>query len=395
MTKEEALNPKPNDKIAHLTPEEIDEVIKLYYSGKKVSEIAEAFNIRLSHNELSSLLPPIVVIEEECPYCSLPLWKDRSSRSWSIEKDPYCPNCMHTASPHCNCINCRTERERLTALEEERKRKILSEIVRLENYEPVEYQDLTLTQRTYTGAVLRAGFSEDMSVIKPFDSFDEPLSPTKELDREIFDALTKSEILKISPESPITAFAEVEDDGNFTYYIYKVYLHLNLTSSETDRLWIIDRLINPPKHNESDVDKVLMLWRKIALSECIQYLLYNMDQVGFDFNPGKKTNLVFEDLLLKFSTSQIFGIIWSGVTHASRYFQEGNVSRKQAANSVITNCQRYGEKAILNKWDLKEFNRVKECPQTSLSKIFYNRVLGIGDSGFYEIPRILYSDGEG
>jgi hypothetical protein len=34
MTKEEALNPKPNDKIAHLTPEEIDEVIKLYYSGK-------------------------------------------------------------------------------------------------------------------------------------------------------------------------------------------------------------------------------------------------------------------------------------------------------------------------------------------------------------------------
>lgn len=119
-----------------------------------------------------------------------------------------------------------------------------------------------------------------------------------------------------------------------------------------------------------------------------------MSTVDFKFNPGKKTNVVLKDLLNNFSTSQIYGIIWSGVTSATRYLQEGNITRRQATNSVITNCQRYGEKALLENWNVKHFNRTKNCQQSVISKYFFNRVMQIGDAGFTEIPRVLFKDEE-
>jgi hypothetical protein len=101
--------------------------------------------------------------------------------------------------------------------------------------------------------------------------------------------------------------------------------------------------------NEEDKNEALIIWKEIALNECLEYFKYQMDKVKFDFNPGEKTSTVFKDLLEHFSVAQIYGIIYKAIANAIRYYQETNIARKQAANSVIGNCQRYGEKTIVEK----------------------------------------------
>ena len=133
------------------------------------------------------------------------------------------------------------------------------------------------------------------------------------------------------------------------------------------------------------------IWKKIALDESIEYLLYSMDSIGFDFEVGDKTRKTFSDLLKTFSVSQIYNIIWRSSNTSLRFYKEMHVNKKHAANSVITNCRNYGEQAIANKYDLTNYNRVGKCLQSEISEFFFNKILQIGDDGFFCVPRVLNS----
>ena len=102
-----------------------------------------------------------------------------------------------------------------------------------------------------------------------------------------------------------------------------------------------------------------------------------------------KTYITFDILLNDFSVSQIYGIIWKMVANASKRYLEGGISKKHAANSVISACERFAVQAKINNWSLKGYNRPKDLPQSSLSSFFFNRVLGIGDMGFKLPPTMM------
>ncbi|MCC9294963.1 hypothetical protein LN736_08855 [Clostridium sp. WLY-B-L2] len=65
------------------------------------------------------------------------------------------------------------------------------------------------------------------------------------------------------------------------------------------------------------------------MSECLEYLNFQMDSVRFDFNPGKKTIAVFNDLLDNFSVSQIYGIIYKAITNATKFCQGSDISKNR------------------------------------------------------------------
>ena len=91
--------------------------------------------------------------------------------------------------------------------------------------------------------------------------------------------------------------------------------------------------------------------------------MYQMNKVGFNFSIGDKTIAVINELLDSFSVSQIYSIIYRAITNATRYYQEGGVSKKQAANSVVSRCQGFGERALIDGWELARYKRIKELPQ--------------------------------
>lgn len=52
------------------------------------------------------------------------------------------------------------------------------------------------------------------------------------------------------------------------------------------------------------------------------------------------------------------------------------------------NAQSFADRARLNNWNLQKYGR-GECPESALSKFFFERVLKIGYDGFNSKPRKL------
>ena len=56
-------------KLAHLTSEQVDDLVKRYNEGEKLASLIEAFNIDAKPAGLVHLLPPVVHEDLPCPYC--------------------------------------------------------------------------------------------------------------------------------------------------------------------------------------------------------------------------------------------------------------------------------------------------------------------------------------
>ena len=56
-------------KLAHLTPEQVDDLVKRYNDDEKLTSLIEAFNIDAKPAGLVHLFPPLVHKDLPCPYC--------------------------------------------------------------------------------------------------------------------------------------------------------------------------------------------------------------------------------------------------------------------------------------------------------------------------------------
>ncbi|GIM29305.1 hypothetical protein CPJCM30710_19710 [Clostridium polyendosporum] len=389
---------KLNEKLAHLTEQEVNTLMNRYYNNNKAKDLVEEYKIDINPSKLYTLFPPTVCDEKLCPYCANPLLIKRPSKSsYSFNtNNAYCINCGHEDSMFCNCTHCQ-EKKRIAELKKEeeqkkiaqRKRVLINETYNLNKYKPVKINELTLRDKVYLGALLRIALTEDMKKIKPLEYVERTLAPTLGYTKEILRALIYKNIILVSPDSKIEAFPDSSDEIEFphVYYINKVSYVLNIDFEENYEKELAI-LINPSEINEEDKNEALKIWQDISLEECLEYLNYQMDKVKFEFNAGEKTIAIFKDLLQNFSVCQIYGIIYRSIANATKYYQETDISRKQAANSVVGNCQRYGERAIIEKWQLSKYNRVHECPQSMISEFFFNRITKIGELGF-EMPPII------
>lgn len=380
-----------DERLSHLTIEEINELIKEYYADIKTSELIDKYKIDITPSRLYTIFPPIVCEDDLCPYCNLPMLLKRSSKSGYSISNKYCQICGHEESVFCKCDNCNKKGNIEKEKREEERRRILDikkqkieDVYKLGRYIPVRVKDLTFLDKVYLGALLRSALSEDMSYIIPIGKIEKSLSPTLEYDKKILNTLREKRIILVSPDSDIEAFPDDEDDFPNSFYIYKVRYVLNI-DFEGDYEQGIASLLNPLELVEENKEDALDIWREIALEECLEYLDYQMRKVKFKFSPGEKTITIFKDILENFSVSQVYGIIYRSVSNATRYYQESNISKAQASNSVVGGCQRYAERALAESWSLQKYKRAYDIPQSIISEFFFNRVTNIGYLGF-DIP---------
>jgi hypothetical protein len=379
-----------SEKLSHLSDKEIKDLIRRYYDKEKVSDLLKEYNIKLRPSQLVKHLPP-EILDEKCIYCDLNLIKPRQSRDyyWS-EPEAYCPNCKHENDASCTCENCSEIRRRKRELERLRKQEILDQVLRIEESSKVDLDSLTFTQKVYLGALLREGISEDFNYIKPIRYYINPLSPTSELQSEILDTLIKANIIVVHPDTD-PEYTEITDAENcsFRYYPSEVLWYVNVKKEGFNKVPLIESIIMPTELSEDDYGEALLLWKKISLHESIEYFQYSVKSIlGIDYIIGDKTVSVLRDLLNDYSVSQIYGIIYRSTNNALRFQVEKGTSRKHAANTIIGSAQSYGERAKVKKWDLQKYNRIRECPESALSKFFYERILKIGYEGFYQPPNM-------
>ncbi|OCY42478.1 hypothetical protein BFR77_08485 [Acinetobacter pittii] len=78
----------------------------------------------------------------------------------------------------------------------------------------------------------------------------------------------------------------------------------------------------------------------------MQYLMFKMKSVRYDFSPGPKTTTVFQNLVVNFSVGQIYSIIYKAIANSSEQYLSGKVNKFHAQNMVISSCEGFGERAI-------------------------------------------------
>lgn len=386
---------KINEKLQHLDGESIVKLMEMYYSGHKTAtELIELYNIKTTPSNLFKLFPEEQVMGKKCIYCESNMYVKRPSKT-SFNRNiniPFCPSCGHEESYRCKCEGCITNREiELRKREKERqeeiarKKKLIYETYNLSNSVRCKLDGLKFLDKLYLASVCRVLLSEDGVTTIPLDDFDDIIAPNDKV-YDILRYLYHNNIILVSPTSDINAF---EDGENFpsTFYLSRVKFHINVEYNN-DKMETVREILSPTIDLQENLTVAYNIWREIALGECLDYLIYQMGKVGFNFSIGDKTISVINELLDSFSVSQIYSIIYKAITNATRYYQEGGISKKQAANSVVSRCQGFGERALIDGWELTRYKRIKELPQSSLSKVLFNKLYKIGDKCIDEVPSV-------
>ena len=373
--------------LSHLSSSDISTLMARYYGGESATKLMKEYGISGRASDLYKLFPPEVFPSYICEYCDEPLVIKRPSKTRQnaprYESELYCPICGHKPfQSQCKCENCleaekmRLE-EQLTKIDDVYSRELV----------PVDFSTLSFTSKVFLGALCRGLLKENMYEIAPLAHSGAILTPTDQMLDILYEDLTNNGVIAVSPRSPLSAFNTNCDDFPRRYYTYLVTYYLNLLFPE-NKQDLFTEILNPSYYSPECADEALALWKEIAVSECIEYLQYRLKMVGFEFTPGEKTHKTFEIILNDFSVSQIYGIIWRAVADASKLYLEKGITKIHAANSVIGACERYAERAKINGWDLTQYNRIRDLPQSVLSLFYFNRVLGIGEKGFRNRPTI-------
>jgi hypothetical protein len=100
---------------------------------------------------------------------------------------------------------------------------------------------------------------------------------------------------------------------------------------------------------------------------------------------GEKTKKVFLSLLEYFPISKIYNLIWVSVTNAAAYQVRSGISRQQAANTVIGNCQKRAEKALNEQWQIKSYKKDFQIPESTRVSLFSDVLTDLGDRFYNEI----------
>lgn len=385
--------------LEHLSKEQILEVIKKYYKDEKIKDILEEYEIPVTPSRLVRIFPTRFV-NEECEKCGAQLVVNFESKTnnYMNSKQPYCTECGHSRDAIvCNCTSCKEERmeahlkaEALRKKAKQEKKEIITNA--LKGHEEPEILEWNLTEedRLYISVILRAALSEDMSVIEPLNTVERSrsIAPTEKLQTEIINTLSARDILNVSLKSELDAFDVTVDEigrNRISYQIYAVKYELNIIPEDGNYSAMIKRLMYPDPEL-FDEEFCYEMWRKVALNESEQYLLYEMDKVGYNFSPGEKTYRVLEYLLDHFSTAQIYNIIYRAVANSTRRYQAREITKIHAQNSVITSCEKQGEKAVAENWSLKPYGRRSDLPESIISEVLFNSIMQISSLGFSEKP---------
>lgn len=398
VEKEELNFTKLDYRISHLTHDQIWELIQEYYAGEKVADLIKKYKINVSVSHLFALFPP-VNSEIICPYCNVPMvspWESKNSPSLLSFHGTYCIQCKHKNSSLCNCKNCkevqknkeieeREEKERLL----EKKRAFLLNNVKFSGQKLIPEKELSLKDRLYLAVVLRSSLSENNEYIEPLEEKKKTLAPSEAFEVEIINHLMDRRIIGIHGMSNLDAFEVDYSKESIKYYIYKVCYSINIEAEDSNSGEMIKRLLYPDFSDEEGVRQFCYeMWKRIALEECLGYLLFQMKRVGYSFNPGEKTISVFEHLLEHFSVSQIYSFIYSAVGKSTQRYQSKEITKLHAQNSVISYCEYYGQKALAEDWVVKGYSRIRELPETTISFVLFTSIMQESGIGFSEKPTL-------
>lgn len=380
--------------LSHLSESELKALKERYYGPGTVKQLVEEYDLNIRPGDLYKHFPETET-DKSCPHCGgvimqRPISKSEASYRYGENRGMHCSICEHILNRNCRCSGCLNAAQKKRDDERKKRIEVLTKFVDKRAPEKVEIETASTIDRIYLGALLRSLLDENLETIYSLNELYSDFAPYYKFEHQILKDLEEKRFIKIDLDNCSSEFQVdiiSEDRAELIYDYRRLVYKVNFYSKNLSQEEVIDSLINP----ESQIPQgdLLEIWKLISLNECYEYLNYT---VGALFNIGHecgpKAELIFSDLLGKYSTAQIFNIIYSRGNYALRFKTEKRVNSMHAANSILTMIVNYSERVAVEKWELKNYSRPSDHQETILSKFFFGRILKIGDKSFLTPPSI-------
>lgn len=379
-----------HEKLAHLRPKQIIQLMDEYYAGVRVKKLIEDYKVNCRPNDLHKYFPPIV-LDKKCPICGENFLKKRPSKT-EIEnqgnpyrkieaKKPYCPSCGHIDDDICECAACVEKRKKEEIKREAELEKMANEIkIELEKSYTgkVSVDELGFKDRIYLASLLGYGLSDDANVIKSLSECENSYSCLAEgdMDERIVDYLLKRNIIIIDTSYLVYAFKQGKIENKYMRYKLNVEI-------DDNNICALQELMSPKIDfsDENNIVDAYNLWKEVAMNDCIAFLVNEMRKKNVEFCPVKKTYILIDSMLKHFSTLQVQYIIYKSIDEISSKYTKSKPKRGVFSDIVFSRMECWDSSMTYMESELPEYRDSKKLLNNNLHGVLFSKVLGLGDKG--------------
>lgn len=376
-------NPPLHGKLAHLTNEQVIELISEYYAKKPVTDLIQRFNIDCLSSQLYKLFPP-EISTELCPNCGAPMVLPRISKNAYRTEHKHglrCSQCEHRAKGSCFCGYC-LKKSKQGIQSSARK---VAEINTPDYRQPtgggqINAYDLNLEQavsllaltRCYGTATIKNGMSLCSSKM-----LKAPFAPSSGYGEEVLNRLVDARLLRFFHQSNPHAFSLSDNKLALSYMA-----QWSLPSAVSlELIRDIESLVSQCNWPAQWYEQVSELAFDLAFAECKEFYDFCASERMFPNADNKSVTAMLRNLLADFSTGQCFRIIQSGAQYAADFLVKQSATPRHAANYMVGACQRWADKARANDWSVTPFRRNFNCPRSMMSYVLHDFFLKANDDG--------------
>lgn len=265
----------------------------------------------------------------------------------------------------------------------------------LESYEQAVAQGRPLSALRprhclYLLALLSHAGSEDRSYIRPYCQVRQGrLTPMREVDRDLINELWRAGVIAVAPQSASSAI-ELDREQNARVHFNEVHWNPVVHGVTGAALYqhLEAHVLQPGflVHGQGDVRECCA---QLAVQECLAFLEMALEEYRLGYRAGEKTSTMITHALQDFSVAQVCNVLYRAARDAAAFYQRGGVSRDHAAKAVVGSFERLMEKIHADEWVVTPFTRNFNLPQSALSRLIYNRLLGTDDGGFTQRNEVL------
>lgn len=357
-----------------------------YYSGVPVKSLLQEFDIQCRTSDLFRFFPPHV-LRLPCPACGGRWARPRQSRE-STKAGQYgssrcrCLDCQHVDSKLCVCPYCEGTRERQNRANAEALSAAIAEfcspfhVVR-PNLQGIE--NLGLWDATALLSLWRATTEVAPNVRTAIADSPIRFAPTSALGEVLILSLVDRGYVALNPNSPPGAFwfenGELEVDVTRSWWNVMVP-NLNEIVADIERAGIECNL--PGEWLLQAAETHLFL----AEAECFAYFYHCAAERQISGEHPPRLKELISNLLVDLSVAQAFRPIWMAARSTADFIVRQRPPRHIAGSYMVSCAQSWIDRARAEGWDIKPFRRNFELPQSLVSRVLYDALLGIGDRGF-------------
>ncbi len=342
-----------DERLSHLTLDEIDELFNAYhFSEQKATNLLEKYKIE--GVALGGLRYVLKIKENQNNSCSIHnvvSWQNAIGRNkW---KAPYCPECNEIMWSEYR-FKTYTPKKKIE-YSSQRKPQNSYYLLDFESYSKLNY----LQKVTIVTWFIECIETWPILKISTLDSI--KFFPSEVMYANVIESLKESKIFDSENH--------LKNEMQLDSYLFEQFKSANYYFGE-------------------DAIDIFNVWWDIAYNEIAEYFLYELEKKNLPTEFNKEYRATIQYLTKNLPIQQAMFAIWASIKDSCSIIAEKNWDLDYASKVIPVNLKKKADRLIEGSLKYYPFNRPYPCPQSKLSKVFSEIVLELNGKYFTKTPNM-------